>query len=208
MNRIAIFLRKGMYPNHFRETILRTLHSSCVDEALLCSGFFQNNDAYAAGPEFKLIPFRDCSPLRLTVLGLYSNMWKGQFNDFYRDLAVTNPCVCISLQKRRLKGAHWHAKVFIAKANGQPVVGLIGSSNITSRAFGVLPRFNQECDVLFWDEGNSQINTAVEEAIGDIGDGSGVIVANYDDSFRTNGTPLRMRLLSLEDEIIGMSIVE
>lgn len=72
----------------------------------------------------------------------------------------------------------------------------------------MLPRFNQECDVLFWDEGNSQINIAVEEAIGDIGDGSGVLVANYDDSFRTNGTPLRMRLLSLEDEIIGMSIVE
>lgn len=207
MNKIAIFLRKGAHPNHFREVILRTLRTSCVDQALLCSGFFQNDAAYAAGPEFALVPARSCAPLDLIVLGLYSYSWSSQFNYFYRDVVSNNACTCISIHKRKIKGAHWHAKVFIAKSKGLPVAAIIGSSNITSRAFGVLPRFNRECDVLFWDESEAAVNAAVEAAIGDVGEDSGVIVANYDNTFRTNGTPLAKRLLDLEKEIIDMSTI-
>lgn len=100
----------------------------------------------------------------------------------------------------------WHAKVFLAKIGVEPVVAIIGSSNITRRAFGEEKDFNHECDVVFWDEKNATVNSTVENAIGDPGDISDVIVANYDDNHRANRIPLIERLKSLESEILAKAV--
>ena len=100
----------------------------------------------------------------------------------------------------------WHAKVFLAKHGNQPLVGIIGSSNITRRAFGLDKDFNYECDVVLWEEGVPEIDRAIDTAIGDTGDISDVIVTNYDDSHRANRQPLSNRLLTLETEILSKAV--
>lgn len=100
----------------------------------------------------------------------------------------------------------WHAKVFLAKQGKAPLVGIIGSSNITRRAFGLDKDFNYECDVVFWDESVPDIDRAMSAAIGDPGDVSDVIVTNYDDNHPANRQPLQLRLSALESEILAKAV--
>lgn len=100
----------------------------------------------------------------------------------------------------------WHAKVFLAKQGNRPLVGIIGSSNITRRAFGELKKFNYECDVVMWDESVPEVDAAISAAIGNPGNISDVIVTNYDDKHAANRQPLQDRLLSLEAEILAKAV--
>jgi hypothetical protein len=177
-----------------------------VDEALICSGFFQDDRKYSTGADFDLISHRTCSPLKVTTLGLYSYSWKAQYATFFSQLRAQNPCPYFSAVQKRLPRMGWHAKVFLAKHANRPLVGIIGSSNITRRAFGELADFNYECDVVMWDEKVPEIEAAINAAIGDPGDVSDVIVTNYDDTHRVNRRPLQERLLSLEAEILSKAV--
>lgn len=206
MKRVAIFLRKTGSINKFRAAILGTLRVDIVDNALLCSGFFQDDAKYSAGADFDLISHRKCSPLKITTLGLYSYSWKAQYAKFFSQLQAQNNCLCFSAAQMRIPSMGWHAKVFLAKQGNLPVVGVIGSSNITRRAFGLDKDFNYECDVVFWDETIPEIDGAITAAIGDIGDVSDVIVTNYDDNHPANQQSLQNRLLALEAEILEKAV--
>ncbi len=140
------------------------------------------------------------------MLGLYSYSWKAQYSTFFAQLNAANPCHCFSATKKRIAGMGWHAKVFIAKHGKDPVVGIIGSSNITRRAFGIFKDFNYECDVVIWDESLTDINDAINSAIGNANDISDVIVTNYDDNHYANKRSLRDRLVDLESEILAKAI--
>jgi hypothetical protein len=94
----------------------------------------------------------------------------------------------------------------LAKHAKRPLVGIIGSSDITRRAFGELQDFNYECDVVMWEESVQQIDAAMNAAIGDLGDISDVIVTNYDVEHRANRRPLAHRLLALEAEILAKAV--
>jgi hypothetical protein len=177
-----------------------------VDEALLCSGFFQDDSKYSTGADFDLIAHRSCTPLALTTLGLYSYSWKTQYSTFFSQIQAKNACPCFTAVQRRIPSMGWHAKVFLAKASGRPLVGIVGSSNVTRRAFGELSDFNYECDVVMWEETISVIDAVVNAAIGDVGDISDVIVTNYDEAHRANRRPLQDRLLALEAEIMSKAV--
>lgn len=207
MNRIAIFLRKKTAHNKFRKVILETLRLGIVDNALICSGFFQDqHPAYSAGGEFDVMRHRSASPLELTTLGLYSYSWKQQYSSFHNRLLATNNLPGFAAKKKRIPSMGWHAKLFLAKVGKEPVVAIIGSSNITRRAFGEEKDFNYECDVVFWEEKNAIVNSTVEGAIGDPGDTSDVIVSNYDDNHRANRMGLIDRLKKLELEVLARAI--
>ncbi len=206
MKRIAIVLRKSGNINRFRRVILGSLKTSAIDEALLCSGFFQDDTKYSAGTEFDLIPHRMCSPLSLTVLGLYSYSWKTHYTTFISQIRLANPCPCVAVIPKRVPGMRWHAKVFVAKSAGQPVVSVIGSSNVTRRAFGEFKEFNYECDVILWDERHLAIDSMVNNALGDPEDVIDVIVANYDETHKFNTRTLPDRLLGLEREIMTIAV--
>jgi len=83
MKRVAIFLRNTGHVNKFRRAVLASLRSPLIDEALLCSGFFQDDGKYSAGAEIDIVSHRGCSPLKLTTLGLYSYSWKPQYATFF-----------------------------------------------------------------------------------------------------------------------------
>lgn len=206
MQRVAIFLRNTGSVNKFRRAILNTLRSHRIDEALMCSGFFQDDHKYSTGADFDLIAHRACRPLKITTLGLYSYSWKAQYATFFSQLEGQNSCACFSAVQKRIPSMGWHAKVFLAKSAGAPMVGIIGSSNITRRAFGELSDFNYECDVVMWEEAVPEINSAVEAAIGDVGDISDVIVTTYDEGHRANRMPLEHRLLRLEAGILSKAV--
>ena len=206
MQRVAIFLRNTGAINKFRRTILNTLRTPVIDEALICSGFFQDDGKYSAGSDFDVISHRPGAPLSVTTLGLYSYSWKSQYTSFFNELQLKNVSPHFSAMQKRIPSMGWHAKVFLAKHAGKPMVGVIGSSNITRRAFGELKDFNYECDVVLWDEKHSQIDDAVENAIGDAGDVSDVIVTNYDVRHRANRRGLRERLVALEAEILSKAV--
>jgi len=206
VRRVAIFLRKTGTVNKFRRAILNTLRTDLVDEALLCSGFFQDDSKYSAGAEFDLISHRACTPLKITTLGLYSYSWKAQYATFFSQLIAKNSCACFSAVQKRIPSMGWHAKVFLAKQGNRPLVGIIGSSNITRRAFGELKKFNYECDVVMWDESVPEVDAAISAAIGNPGNISDVIVTNYDDKHAANRQPLQDRLLSLEAEILAKAV--
>lgn len=199
-------MRKTGSLNKFRAAILGALRTDIVDNALLCSGFFQDDGRYSAGADFDLTSHRSCSPLKITALGLYSYSWKAQYSSFFAQLQAQNACVCFSAVQKRIPSMGWHAKVFLAKRGNTPLVGIIGSSNITRRAFGLDKDFNYECDVVFWDESVPEIDRAISAAIGDPGDVSDVIVTNYDENHPANRQPLQTRLLSLEAEILAKAV--
>lgn len=206
MQRVAIFLRKNGAVNKFRNAILNTLRTDLVDSALLCSGFFQESPKYSAGADFDLISHRAGTPLSITTLGLYSYGWKAQYATFFAQLKAKNLSTCFSVAQKRIPSMGWHAKVFLAKTGTKPLVGIIGSSNLTRRAFGISKNFNYECDVVIWDETVPAINAAITAAIGDTGNFSDVIVTNYDDAHPANRQPLSDRLLSLEAEILSRAV--
>lgn len=106
---------------------------------------------------------------------------------FFNQLNAHNSSTSFSSVQKRIPSMGWHAKVFLAKRAGVPLVGIIGSSNITRRAFGELNDFNYECDVVIWDESVSAIDGAIEAAIGDGQDVQDVIVTTYDVKHRANG---------------------
>jgi len=206
MHRVAIFLRKTGSINKFRRVILNVLRVNLVDDALVCSGFFQDDSKYSAGAAFDLVSHRAGSPLNITTLGLYSYSWNVQYAQFFSELKAKNVAPCFTAVQKRIPSMGWHAKVFLAKQAGKPLVGIIGSSNITRRAFGELKEFNYECDVVMWDESIPEIDAAIDAAIGDLDRDSDVIVTNYDGNHRANGRPLQDRLMSLEAEILAKAV--
>ncbi len=206
MKRVAIFLRKTGSVNRFRAAILGALRTDLVDNALLCSGFFQDDGKYSAGADFDLISHRKGNPLKLTTLGLYSYSWRAQYSTFFNQLQAQNKCPSFSAIQMRIPSMGWHAKVFLAKQAKVPLVGIIGSSNITRRAFGLDKDFNYECDVVFWDETVPDIDRAMSAAIGDSDNISDVIVTNYDANHPANRQLLQDRLSSLEFEILARAV--
>jgi hypothetical protein len=63
----------------------------------------------------------------------------------------------------------WHAKVALLLKGGAPVAGIVGSSNLTRPAYGLLgPYWNYECDVIIdphevlrTDTGNASVMQAI-----------------------------------------------
>lgn len=207
MQKVAIFLRKDKAINRFRETILETLKLPFVNNALLCSGFFQHSKIYKSAEDFKkTMNSRIGSPINLNILGIYAVYnWQQSYNYFINQLKQYNPYGYVNIQGKVVPGQRWHAKIFIAKQDDIPVVAIIGSSNITSRAFGINRPFNYECDVIFWDANNSQVNKMMESIFpeNERSDFSDVIITNYDAKHHTSKKSLNDKILDLEQEILA-----
>lgn len=173
MFKIAVILRKSQSPNVFRRAILSAFSGGIGDEYLLCSGFFQEkkykvNSYYASDSFLANVPPMPCKTT-VTTVGIYDpHAWGAQYNDFVAKLSSVK-CSCgkhLSVKQRKRKGNNkWHAKVFIAKNNGQPRLAIVGSSNITKNAFDEKKGWNRECDVLIWNSSDAQINKLVRSAI-------------------------------------------
>ncbi|QTC00530.1 hypothetical protein JYG33_03415 [Alcaligenes sp. SORT26] len=206
MNSVAFFLRNKLSENKFSEAVMAALNMPDVDSALLCSGFFQEDSSYSiSAAKFSGIS-RCCNNLHLTTVGYYRG-GKVSYSDFTKGIASHCCSICINHTPLRLRGDKWHAKVFIGKSQGEPIVAAIGSSNLTRRAFDTLKNFNYECDVLFWDEKHHGISSRVSTLLGEEPDESlSVVVAKVDTTHPVNRVPVSEKLKQLEQEILAKAV--
>lgn len=206
MNSVAFFLRNKLSENKFSEAVMAALNMPDVDSALLCSGFFQEDSSYSiSAAKFSGIS-RCCHNLDLTTVGYYKG-GKVSYSDFTKGIASHCCSMCINHTPLRLPGDKWHAKVFIGKSQGEPIVAAIGSSNLTRRAFDTLKNFNYECDVLFWDENHRGISSRVSALLGEASDESlSVVVAKVDRAHPVNRVPVSDKLKQLERETLAKAV--
>lgn len=121
------------------------------DRALICSGFFQEDiGGYQASMEANFIGSLASNGTALDLVGVYNGYWLQRYKDFADSMRTGG----VTVRAKRAPKYRWHAKVFILKKNNRPIFGIVGSSNMTSRAFGDANSgalsFNNECDVVMW----------------------------------------------------------
>ncbi len=207
MNSVAFLLRNKLSENRFSDAVLDVLNVSKVDSALLCSGFFQEDKSYSVScNQFSRI-YRCCNKLNLATVGYYAGT-KTAYTKFLNNIRRGLCPICVKVSSYRIPGDKWHAKVFIAKAKGVPVMAAIGSSNMTRRAFDSFKNFNYECDVIFWDETDPEINRIMTGALGEQPDDFlSTVVARVDENSPLNKVPVKNRLAALEKEIMAKAVV-
>ncbi|VVB84737.1 Uncharacterised protein [uncultured archaeon] len=103
----------------------------------------------------------------------------------------------------------WHAKIFILKNNANPILGIIGSSNITRPAFSDNVPFNYEADIVLWSNGNVIIDSMMRRIAEIIRDDTNysheVITTDYNPE-RNNGLSIEDRLNRLNNEIENLNL--
>ena len=151
-------LRTSAKTNVFRDAVISTIGSGHLDEVLICSGFYQENfqgSHFQVSGEASFAKVCAASKIRLTTVGVHNNTWKSSYRDFRDNMKAAG----VAINSYYKAGLKWHAKVYIGFRGGDPLVGIVGSSNLTRPAFSVTSPFNNECDVYLWDR-KSKINDA------------------------------------------------
>ena len=196
---IAIVLRTSGAVNIFRDAVVDALSSNRIDEALLCSGFFQENfngSAYQASAEQQLGTVCANSGVKLTTVGIHNYGWKQSYKNFKANMLAAGATISCLYKP----GMRWHAKVFIASSGGVPSFGIVGSSNITRNAFSIGAQYNNECDVFLWSK-NSPI-AGIAERLADFFDGQIIIRAPYLRRYN-QGMTLPQKLESIRSEVMA-----
>lgn len=212
LEKVAIILRKSKAENRFREIILQSFQSNAFSALTICSGFFQERGTYFASSCFAARPPKWPCRKQVTTVGVYNGIWKRDFDSFAVGLGSI-ACSCgksLPVTKRRVRGYHWHAKVFIASDANGPQLGVIGSSNITSRAFGIAKAWNFEADAVLWNEAHPGASKVIDAALAvdQDSDPGAIIVSVYDrNDPRNRGLSLQERLGQLLADIDGVSDV-
>ena len=200
---IAIVLRTSGAANIFRDALIDALSSNRTDEALLCSGFFQENfngSAYQASAEKQLGAVCANSGVKLTTVGIHNYGWKQSYKNFRVNMLAAGANISCLYKP----GMRWHAKVFIASSSGVPSFGIVGSSNITRNAFSIGTQYNNECDVFLWSK-NSPI-AGVAERLADVLADQIIIQAPYLRRYN-QGLTLRQKLEAIRADVLGQGLV-
>lgn len=201
---ISIVLRTSGSANIFRDAVVDVLGSGHVDEALLCSGFFQENfkgSAYQASTEKLLGSVCAKSKVKLTTVGIHNNTWKSSYRNFKASMLACGANISCMYKSKM----HWHAKVFIASVSGAPCLGIVGSSNMTRNAFSTGTQYNNECDVFIWAK-NSPISGLAEQ-VSERLDGQIIVRAPYLRRYN-RGLTLPQQLSRIQQEVLGQDLEE
>lgn len=193
---VLIILRKQLRPNRFNELLINSIDSGEGDNAIICSGFFQEN-VFSASFSTGLCCTLKRNKVNLTTIGVYNNIWVPQYKLFRNNIASCGN----TISAKQSRNNKWHAKIFILKKGNDPIFGIIGSSNMTSRAFGIWRDFNFEADVVLWDTTSNKINSLCQQQTDTNNDNiDDVIYADYNIERNRNKTAMD-RLRDLEKEL-------
>jgi len=219
---IIILYRNSLSQNLFNNILINSIplfgNSDNLAKILLCSGFFQENKLSSCGPSSYMAT---CEPGLLhniathtseaIFVGIHNYNWKNSYVNFAQNMK--NFMAHHNQQEGRQPNLHffirkpfnWHAKVFIINSEDK-YLAIIGSSNITSAAFGsqnnrtfTSNKYNIECDVLMWSD-EEAIDSGVLSIIRD------TRIESSDPSlFITNGySPESNGGFTMEDKIIRL----
>ena len=197
---IAIYLRRAVGINRFRDLIIDSLDSNLGTSAILCSGFFQQRNSYRAASEPRFAAAA-AKLKNLKTLGIYNQLWLADYKRFVRALRRAH----VNVNGFRIRSWRWHAKVYVLSNSTKPILAVIGSSNITRSAFSTSSPFNWECDVAIWSNKPKRTAQRIRRlAIGDARIGHDLIIADYNPK-QNNGLTIDDRLAQLISELNEMS---
>jgi hypothetical protein len=102
----------------------------------------------------------------------------------------------------------WHAKIFVLRQTDDPILGIIGSSNITRNAFSDSTPFNYEADVILWLDSIQPLTSLIQGIVAEIRDDPHeVIVADYD-PHKNSDLSIDDRLKRLDTEMKELELRE
>lgn len=201
---LAVFLRRSPETNLFRDSIVRSLSLGIADNAILCSGFFQEDgpNGYRASAEPGLVSALVNNSINLTTVGVHNYQWRDRYQAFHASLQSAG----VRVDAYYKKGMKWHAKIFLLEKRGRCVLGIVGSSNVTRPAFGTTAPYNNECDIALWTRGAHNFGRWLDSAAREVNDEfSPVIRGSY--SKRDNGSvSISERLHILRSEILDQNL--
>lgn len=190
---LVIFLRKRTQVNRFRDILIDSINLGIGNKAVICSGFFQElfkSNSYRASTERNFSNILSTKQIELTTIGIHNNTWMPSYKNFRDSLRTAG----VNIAAKYAPSFHWHAKIFILKQNDNPILAIVGSSNITRNAFSDSYPHNYEADVIMWLDSLEPISALMERMIADTRDDPHeVIIADYDPHKNSN--------LSIEDRL-------
>ncbi len=143
---------------------------------------------------------------KLTLIGIHNNHWIPRYRNFCNRIDAECGRNIGTFDPRIVRGLKWHAKIFILKSGGVPIFAIIGSSNITSRAFGIKsPHFNFEADVVLWDDSvKEELGKLCKRIIAEGSDNFGDVLDVDYNSENNRGITMTQRLKDINAELDDM----
>jgi hypothetical protein len=184
---LKIILRTSQTPNLFRDILIETACSDVGDDVLLCSGFFQERPKYKATTENNFIDRFFNTKKHITTIGIHNGIWKKDYEAFVNEFKNKK----IPITAYYYSKYHWHSKIYLLYKNTKPILGIIGSSNITRNAFSTSSPFNVESDVVLWLR-NKTIANIINQQL------SNMPIANY---YSVEYAPKQNKDLTIQDRL-------
>ncbi|BBF07465.1 phospholipase D-like domain-containing protein [Haemophilus influenzae] len=208
MYKFAIFLRKDAQPNFFRNIILSTLNNNYFDKYVLCSAFFQENKFSTSSEVISAV--NSTRTVNIDIYGLYRGTWNKQFNQFCSNMKNYYQNSSCSTNFYKFK-PNSHAKIFIARKKGLPLISIIGSSNLSAGAFAdrtSKDKWNQECDILIWDDSDPSSKGIIQDILENVPEQlkSFIYIANYEQTYISSDISCLDKINRLEELMKNNSV--
>jgi phosphatidylserine/phosphatidylglycerophosphate/cardiolipin synthase-like enzyme len=160
---VKIILRTDQSVNLFRDILIATACSNIGDKIMICSGFFQKRKNYSVELENNFIDRFYLTKKSIITIGIHNYTWKNDYKAFVNEFRNKG----IKIDAYLYTKYHWHSKVYLLYDKNNPILGIIGSSNMTRNAFSTSSPFNVESDVVLWIE-NKDITDIINEQLTNI----------------------------------------
>ncbi|MFH0874774.1 MAG: restriction endonuclease PLD domain-containing protein [archaeon] len=200
--KILFILRKQASPNIFRQIILQSITSFKDVNITICSGFFSEGNKFKLSQQGNFANNIKANNIKLTTIGVYNKIWMYKYLNFVSVMksivGTVNYTAFTSKQK-------WHAKIYFLKKNSEYIITIIGSSNMTSWAFGTNSPYSIECDVVLWNPLNTDANSIILSQISNL-NMTDYIIANQDAEL--DKLSIIEKLRKLEDEVLDKNNLE
>ena len=208
MYKFAIFLRKDAQPNFFRNIILSTLNNNYFDKYVLCSAFFRENKFSTSSEVISAV--NSTRTVNIDIYGLYRGTWNKQFNQFCSNMKNYYQNSSCSTNFYKFK-PNSHAKIFIARKKGLPLISIIGSSNLSAGAFAdrtSKDKWNQECDIVIWDDSDPSSKGIIQDILENVPEQlkSFIYIANYDQTYISSDISCLDKINRLEELMKNNSV--
>lgn len=151
-----LFIRKTDTHSFFRRALFSIIECPGAENIIIGSGYFQelpNRTNYSASEDDLKDVLNNSNIKKVYVLGCMSSS-RQNMRTFINNIRAIqhngNPRFQVEPSRRNF--SHWHAKFSLVFDNQhRPLAILIGSSNLTRRAYGENnDAFNVEADALIW----------------------------------------------------------
>ncbi|HHF0494617.1 TPA: phospholipase D-like domain-containing protein [Haemophilus influenzae] len=205
---MLFFLRKDAQPNFFRNIILSTLNNNYFDKYVLCSAFFQENKFSTSSEVISAV--NSTRTVNIDIYGLYRGTWNKQFNQFCSNMKNYYQNSSCSTNFYKFK-PNSHAKIFIARKKGLPLISIIGSSNLSAGAFAdrtSKDKWNQECDIVIWDDSDPSSKGIIQDILENVPEQlkSFIYIANYEQTYISSDISCLDKINRLEELMKNNSV--